>query len=54
VPVVGDYDGDGHDDIGVYDDRTGMWFIYGSQDGFRHIRFGYPGTLPIGSMQVVP
>ncbi len=54
VPVVGDFDGDGIDDIGCYDAQgipgivsAGSWFFINSQTGFKTAIFGYAGTVPV-------
>lgn len=50
VPVVGDFDGDGKDDYGCYDDigRLGMspgsWFLMQSLEGFVVKQLGYAGA----------
>jgi len=52
VPVVGDFDGDGIDDYGVYDDvgrfghPSGLWSFMLSTHGFMTAQFGYEGTVP--------
>jgi hypothetical protein len=33
VPVPGDYDGDGRQDVAVFREQTGEWFIHRSSDG---------------------
>jgi len=54
VPVVGDFDGDGIDDFGVYDANgipgsvpAGSWYFMLSTAGFKTDVFGYPGTVPV-------
>ena len=54
VPVIGDFDGDGTDDCGVYDAAgipgvvsEGAWHFMLSTDGFKTDAFGYPGTVPV-------
>ncbi len=54
VPVVGDFDGDGFDDYGCYDDAgipgvaaAGSWYFRQSTAGFVVDTFGYGGTAPI-------
>ncbi len=42
--AVGDFDGDGTDDLAVYD--SGKWFIQQSTDGYVNYTFGYPGADP--------
>ena len=52
TPVPGqDFDGDGTDDITVYDQRTGTWRVLKSSTGFAEeliINFGKPGNLVPG------
>ena len=56
VPVVGDYDGDGTDDVGCYDavgkygQSPGSWYFMKSTDGFSTTAFGYDGTVPLGGI----
>lgn len=54
VPVIGDFDGDGVDDVGLYDADglpgkalPGSWYIVTSSEGFRTEQFGYAGTVPV-------
>jgi hypothetical protein len=44
-PVVGDFDGDGVQDRGVYLD--GWWYVQMSALGLRALRFGEPGEEPL-------
>jgi hypothetical protein len=41
------FDGDSQSDIGVYNDRTGQWFLLHSFDPFTIVTFGYNGTDPV-------
>ena len=45
IPVPGDYDGDGRDDIGVF--REGTWYINGSSDSIPPYPFGLATDIPI-------
>ena len=47
IPVVGDFDGDGRDDIGCYHPPSGNWYVLKSTEGFWQTQFGYAGTIPI-------
>jgi hypothetical protein len=53
IPAVGDYDGDGRDDIAVYrpnsTNGTGTFFILGSTAGFSGAQFGANTDIPIPS-----
>jgi hypothetical protein len=46
IPVPGDYDGDGFDDLAVF--RAGTWFVNGSTSGFVATNWG------LASDQTVP
>ena len=54
-PLVGDFDGDGTDDYGCYDDAgipglvtPGQWYFMKSTDGFDDsVDFGYEGTISV-------
>jgi hypothetical protein len=47
VPVVGDYDGDNRDDIGVFRPSTGVWYVIRSSNGsFLIVQYGLDGDLP--------
>ena len=49
--VVGDWNGDGRDDFGVFDSKTATWSLkYGTETGSADagvFTFGNPGTLPV-------
>jgi hypothetical protein len=50
VPAPADYDGDGSDDLAVYRQATGEWFIVTSSSGFsswRKYLWGVPGDIPV-------
>ncbi len=47
TPLVGDFDGDGEDDYGVWDPITAVWSVMRSQAGFWSIQFGFGGTKPV-------
>ena len=53
VPVVGDFDGDGTDDLALYDAEghagqpAGSWYFMRSTAGYGTALFGYAGTAPI-------
>ncbi len=46
VPVPGDYDGDGRDDVAVWRSSTGEWWIQRSTGGFTNPMLGQPGDIP--------
>jgi hypothetical protein len=43
IPVPGDYDGDGDDDIAVFRPSSGYWFVQGGPT----VAFGTSGDLPV-------
>jgi hypothetical protein len=51
LPVVGDWNGDGKDDFGVFDTKTATWTLrYGAETGAANagvFQFGKPNTLPV-------
>jgi hypothetical protein len=51
IPVVGDWNGDGQDDIGSFNRNTATWSLrYGASEGFPDAGvfvFGQPGALPV-------
>ena len=51
IPVIGDFDGDGLDDLGLYDPVSGAWSAWRT-DGqllFRDVSWGYPGVRPFAA-----
>ncbi len=46
IPVPGDYDGDGRDDVAVWRVSTGEWWILKSTGGFTNPALGQTGDLP--------
>ncbi|MBC3762874.1 SpoIID/LytB domain-containing protein [Quadrisphaera oryzae] len=50
LPVCGDWDGDGKDGIGVYDTRTGTWYLRNSFTGGNpevKFQYGWSAALPV-------
>jgi len=46
VPVVGDWDGDGDDTIGIYEPSTGLWLLpNASSTGAADLTFGYGADI---------
>jgi len=50
IPALGDYDGDGKTDYGVYRNSEGNWYVLlSSNSSWFVFRFGLPGDIPIPS-----
>jgi hypothetical protein len=50
VPVGGcDFDGDGEDDVAVYNEKTGRWQLEMSTDGSLTKDFGFAGAVAVGA-----
>jgi hypothetical protein len=47
IPVPADYDGDGRDDLAVFDAKSASWLVSQSRDGGRAERFGAAGGVPV-------
>lgn len=50
LPVCGDWDGDGKDGVGVYDTRTGDWYLRNSFSGGSpelKFQYGWSAALPV-------
>src|SRR5687767_7998473 len=51
MPVAGDWNGDGRDDIGTFNRNTATWSLrYGASEGIPDagvFLFGQPGSLPV-------
>jgi hypothetical protein len=45
--VVGDFDGDGYTDAGVYYPKRGRWYLNETSAGFQSFIFGFRSTLPL-------
>lgn len=51
VPVVGDYDNDGRDDIAVYRPAGGTWYVIASTGGIIQVGgWGIAGDIPVPSL----
>ncbi|WP_109774897.1 SpoIID/LytB domain-containing protein [Quadrisphaera granulorum] len=50
LPVCGDWDGDGKDGVGVYDTRTGTWYLrnsFSAGDAEIKVQYGWSAALPV-------
>ena len=47
LPVTGDYDGDGRDDIAVFRPSDGAWYLLQSRNGFSGTQFGSATDKPL-------
>ena len=47
IPIVGDFDGDGVTDVGLFDPTTGKWTINESTAGLQTFTFGRAGDIPV-------
>ena len=45
--VRSDFDGDGRSDISVYRPSSGVWYLYGSTQGFQAYQWGLPEDEPV-------
>ncbi len=52
IPVPGDYDGDGRDDVAVF--RNGTWFINQTTAGLRGFQFGVASDEPVPNAYLFP
>jgi hypothetical protein len=52
IPASGDYDGDGYQDIAVFDKNDSRWYIWSTGPGGNLTygnQWGFPGAIPLGS-----
>lgn len=49
LPIIGDFNGDGASDISVWRSSEGSWYSMNSGEGFRTVRFGMSGDVPVSS-----
>jgi len=59
IPVPGDHDGDGNDDLTVYDPHSGKWYSRDAQCDtcppvLFGINWGAPGLQPVGALMDMP
>lgn len=50
VPVLGDYNGDGRDDLAVFDESRGNWYVYDISNNVVlawQVNWGYRGCVPV-------
>lgn len=50
MPVTGDYNGDGRDDLAVFDEKRGDWYILDISNNVAlawHLHWGYNGCVPV-------
>jgi hypothetical protein len=46
LPVPGDYDGDGRQDLAIFRPTDSTWWIFGSTSGIYSQPFGQTGDIP--------
>ncbi|MCX6992767.1 MAG: VCBS repeat-containing protein, partial [Kiritimatiellaeota bacterium] len=47
IPVPGDYDGDGRNDLCLFESNTGIWMLYTMAGQFAQGPFGWKGCVPV-------